>query len=278
MGNNYIKIEIETFSAEQLEILIAELSEISFDAFEENGNFLSAFIKEEKFDEEEVKENLSIKNLSYSKSTINETNWNAKWESEFDPIIVDDFVAVRAAFHQPIHTTKHEIIITPKMSFGTGHHATTYLMLQHMERIDFSAKTVLDFGTGTGILAIMAKKLGAKNVLAIDNDDWSINNAKENIDANNCTGITLLLNDNINDSINESSEKFDIILANINLNIITNHIKQIESASHKSTKLLLSGFLIKDEQLLINKFVNKKYKHVITAEKNGWISILLTKS
>ena len=276
--SNYIKIEIETVSAEQLEILIAELSEINFDAFEENGNFLSAFIKEEKFDEDELKENLSIRKLLYTKSVIQETNWNVKWESEFEPIVVDNFVAVRAAFHPPILTTKHEIIITPKMSFGTGHHATTYLMLQQMEHIDFSGKTVLDFGTGTGILAIMAKKEGAKSVTAIDNDEWSINNAKENIVANNCNDITLMLKDTINYPGNKRAEKFDIILANINLNVITNSINQIEKASHQSTQLLLSGFLIADEQLLINKFVSEEYKHVTTIEKKGWVSIVLTKS
>ena len=270
---DYFKIEIETVSAEQLEILIAELSEINFDAFEENENSLSAFIKEEYFNEKELIEIISPKNLSYTKQIIKETNWNAKWESEFEPIIVDDFVAVRAAFHQPIHTTKHEIIITPKMSFGTGHHATTYIMLQQMEQIDFSGKTVLDFGTGTGILAIMAKKLGAKNVVAIDNDGWSINNAKENITANECADIILLQKDNL-----DGLEKFDIILANINLNVIKNSVKQIKLASHQSTQLLLSGFLIADEQLLISKFVSEEFKHLTTLEKSGWVCILLTKS
>lgn len=271
--SNYIKIEIETVSAEQQEILIAELSEIGFDAFEENENSLSAFINEERFNEEELQKNLSPKNIGYTRSILKETNWNAKWESEFEPIIVDNFVAVRAAFHLPIHKTKHQIIITPKMSFGTGHHATTYLMLQQMEQINFIDKTVLDFGTGTGILAIMAKKLGAKNVIAIDNDEWSINNAKENISANECTDILLLQKDNFDDL-----EKFDIILANINLNVITNNIQQIKFASHQSAKILVSGFLIKDEQLLFNNFVSEGYNHLTTLEKDGWISILLTKS
>ena len=272
MGN-YIKIEIEINSSEQLEILIAELSDIGFDAFEENENSLSAFIKEAALNEEELEKILSPINKPYTKSIIRETNWNAKWESEFEPIIVDDFVAVRAAFHQPIHTTKHEIIITPKMSFGTGHHATTFLMLQQMEQIDFSGKTVLDFGTGTGILAIMAKKLGAKNVLAIDNDEWSINNAKENVIANEYSDIILLQKDNL-----DGLEKFDIILANINLNVISNSIKKIKLASHQYTQLLLSGFLIADEQLLINNFVSEEFKHITTLEKSGWVSMLLTKS
>jgi ribosomal protein L11 methyltransferase len=276
--SNYIRIEIETSFAEQLEILIAELSEIGFDAFEEKENILSAFIKEEEFDETELKKIIATTNILYVKEIIKETNWNAKWESEFEPIIVDDFVAVRAAFHLPIRTTNHEIIITPKMSFGTGHHPTTYLMLQQMEGIDFAGKTVLDFGTGTGILAIMAKKLGAKSVIAIDNDEWSINNARENIAANDCTSIKLLLSDHINDPGEERNVKFDIILANINLNVIIHSIDQIKLASHQSTQLLLSGFLVADEQLLINKFVSEEYKHVTTTEKKGWVSIVLIKS
>ncbi|HEY8689077.1 MAG TPA: 50S ribosomal protein L11 methyltransferase [Chitinophagaceae bacterium] len=271
--SNYIKIEIETVSAVQMEILIAELSEIHFDAFEENENCLSAFIKEGEFKEEQLKEILSSKNISYAKQVIKETNWNAKWESEFEPIIVDNFVAVRAAFHKPIEGVKHEIIITPKMSFGTGHHATTYLMLQQMENIGFLNKTVLDFGTGTGILAILAKKLGAKKVVAIDNDEWSINNAKENFIANNCTDIILLQKDNL-----DGLERFDIILANINLNVITANSKQIKLASHQSAKLLLSGFLSDDEQTLKNNFISEDFTHVKTREKNGWISVLLTKS
>ncbi len=125
--------------------------------------------------------------LSFSKTIIEETNWNQVWESNFDPVIVDDFVAVRAHFHEPIKNVQHEIVITPKMSFGTGHHATTYMMMQQMRELDFAGKNVFDFGTGTGVLAILAEKLGAQKVIAIDNDDWSIENADENVKRNNCT-------------------------------------------------------------------------------------------
>ena len=270
---NYIKIEIETTSSEQMEILIAELSEINFEAFEENENSLSAFIKEDQFNDEALKNILSAKNISYTKSIIEETNWNAKWESEFEPIIVDNFVAIRAAFHTPIESVKHEIIITPKMSFGTGHHATTYLMLQQMENIDFTDKTVLDFGTGTGILAILAKKLGAKKVLAIDYDEWSINNAKENFIANNCTDIDLLQKDDLN-----GLEAFDIILANINLNVITANSRHLALISQPSSTLLLSGCLSHDEEKILQTFASLNFKHIITTERNGWISMLLTKS
>lgn len=267
-----IKIEIQTATSQECEILIAELSEINFDAFEQNENSLSAYINVEKFNEEELKD-VFTKNVIYSKTIIEDTNWNAKWESEFEPIIVEDFVVIRAAFHKPIKNVRHEIIITPKMSFGTGHHATTYLMLQQIEHIDFTGRSVLDFGTGTGILAIMAKKLGAKEIVAIDNDVWSINNAKENFIANNCSDISLYKKDTL-----EEMERFDVILANINLNIITASSAALKDISHSSSKLLLSGFLTNDEQKIINLFQGIGFAHTLTVEKNNWISVLLIKS
>ena len=270
--SKYIKIEIETSSKEQLEILIAELSEINFEAFEENENSLSAFIREECFNENDLKEIILANDVSYTKSIIVNTNWNAKWESEFEPIIIEDFVAVRAAFHEPIANVKYDIIITPKMSFGTGHHATTYLMLQQMQNINFSGKTVLDFGTGTGILAIMAKKLGAQKILAIDNDEWSINNAKENLAANNCSDIFLIQKDNLS-----GLEKFDIVLVNINLNVIISSIDQLKDNTHNSSQLLVSGFLFKDKKVLTESFSDAGFKLIALSKKNEWLSMLLTK-
>jgi len=271
--NTYIKIDIPTASSEQLEILVAELSEINFDAFEENENCLSAFINEKDFSEDELKKIVSQRNTSYTKAIIPEANWNEKWESEFEPIIINSYVAVRAAFHKSIQNVQHEIIITPKMSFGTGHHATTYLMLQQMQQLDFKNKSILDFGTGTAILAILAKKSGARSVVAIDNDEWSINNAKENITVNYCDDIELIQTDNLNDM-----QKFDIILANINLNVIANSIEQFKLISHASTQLLLSGFLSTDEELLKNNLAEAGFNYLSTAKRNEWISMLLTKS
>src|SRR5205809_7074705 len=142
---------------------------------------------------------------------IAEQNWNSIWEENFQPVIIQNAVAIRAHFHQPITTVQHEIIITPKMSFGTGHHATTYLMLEQMTSIDFAGKSVLDYGTGTGVLSIYAEKLGAAAITAIDNDEWSINNAAENIQQNNCKKINLALG-------NKPPAKhiYQVELANIN--------------------------------------------------------------
>jgi ribosomal protein L11 methyltransferase len=277
--SSYITLEFIDIAPAVSGILVAELSEISFYAFEEKDNNLSAFIKEEDFNEDEIHKITALLKLTYVKSTIPQTNWNAKWESEFEPIIIEDFVCIRASFHSIVNNVLHDIVITPKMSFGTGHHATTFLMLQQMRCMNFFKKNVLDFGTGTGLLAIMSKKLGAKNIVAIDNDDWSIHNARENFEVNNCGDIILKMTDSPADSeTNNEHGKFDIILANINLNVITSSASILNDISHKSTEILLSGFLIKDEQNVIDTFYRLGYKDVNTVIRNDWASIILIKS
>ena len=277
--NSYIKIETEAISKEQSEILIAELSEINFYAFvnedsygEENKNILSAFIKQEIFNEDELKKITAEKNIYYSKLTIPDTNWNAKWESEFEPIYVGGFVAIRALFHKPIADIKHEIIITPKMSFGTGHHATTFLMVELMEKINFHNKNVLDFGTGTGVLGILAEKLGAGSVLAIDNDEWSISNASENIEANHCKHIHLIKRDNINDL-----SAVNIILANINFNVLIENAMAFSTLLQTDSLLIISGFLLKDEEAIYSLFVKNNFLKEQRAQKDEWIALVLEK-
>jgi ribosomal protein L11 methyltransferase len=140
--SNYIEIKIENISSKESEILIAQLSEIGFEGFEEGGNFLSAYIEQGLLNEIELKNLLSFHHLAYSKNLIEQKNWNEEWEKNFEPVIIDDFVAIRAPFHKPVKDVEYEIIITPKMSFGTGHHATTYMMIQQMRHIDFKNKNV----------------------------------------------------------------------------------------------------------------------------------------
>ena len=265
-----IQIDIPLTSIEQGEIIIAELSEINFHGFMESNNILSAFVKKDLFEENSFRSVLSRLNISFTKKIIAESNWNQKWENEFLPVVIDSFVAIRAAFHSPMNGVEHEIIITPKMSFGTGHHPTTYLMLQQMKEIDFKNKSVLDFGTGTGVLAILASKLGASTITAIDNDDWSIQNAVENFNNNNCTNILLLKNDSIIDL-----GPFDIILANINLNIIEENIISLKQACHSATELLLSGFLLSDENELKHVFSGNGFQTKVTGQTDGWICIKL---
>jgi ribosomal protein L11 methyltransferase len=269
--SNYIEIKIKNISEEQSEILIAQLNEIGFNGFEEGENFLIGFIDEQNFDEDALQQIISAHHLSYQKNFIQQKNWNEEWEKNFDLVIVDDFVAVRAEFHQPIKNIEHEIIITPKMSFGTGHHATTYMMIQQMGDIDFNNKTVFDFGTGTGILAILAEKLGAKNIIAIDNDEWSINNAKENSERNNCKRIQLFLVSEL-----PSTEKFDIVLANINKNVILQHVKELTNLLAQSGQLLISGLLIEDETEILDVAVKIKLKPTACIRRGRWISIRFT--
>lgn len=250
--------------------LIALLSAIDFDAFEENETELVCFINEEKYNSSRLEAILSKYKLSYTKAVIKDQNWNALWEQSFEPVIVDDFCAIRAEFHQPFTTTEHEIIITPKMSFGTGHHETTYLMISAMRNINFQNKSVADFGTGTGVLSILAEKLGADKVWAIDNDDWSIENAKENIEKNHCGKIKIAKANGF-----KTTQKFDIILANINKNIIMQNAENIVSSLTKKGQLLLSGLLGENESDVVSAFVKKGLNHLSTVKKNNWICILL---
>ncbi|HEX8278567.1 MAG TPA: 50S ribosomal protein L11 methyltransferase [Segetibacter sp.] len=268
-----IQIAIITNEQSVREELIAQLSGIEYDAFEEKETELCAYIKEEAFEAEVLAVILSAYNLSYRKLLIENENWNALWESNFPPVLVDDFCVIRAEFHEPFPNIKNEIIITPKMSFGTGHHATTYMMIDNMSRIDFKDKQVADFGTGTGVLAILADKLGSSYVWAVDNDEWSIENSKENIERNGCATIKIEKAEGFH-----PKQKFDIILANINKNIILQNAGNLLSGLRPKGKLLLSGLLKEDEDDVVSAFVRKGLKHISTSEKNAWICILFDNS
>ena len=268
--SNYIQIQFQNITTAQAEMLIAELSQQYFEGFEEQGALLKAFIPEKDFDETVLNEIALQHNLSFQKSVIEETNWNQVWESNFEPVVVDDFVSVRAEFHAPEKNAEHEIIITPKMSFGTGHHATTYMMIQQMRGIDFKNKIVFDFGTGTGVLAILAEKLGAENILATDNDEWSINNALENIERNNCHKIDIKLS-----SVIPVENKFDIILANINKNVILENLSTLKSQLLPEGILLVSGLLVDDKEDILTATEKFKLKVFNIIERNNWLSIRL---
>ena len=267
-NKTYIQLHFKTVSTEQVEILIALLYNIGFTGFEEAHGELNTFVDKNNFNSIELDEVLAIVPMTCSVTEIAEENWNAKWEHSFEPIMVNNFVAIRASFHQPIPTVQHEIIITPKMSFGTGHHATTFLVLAQMEKIGFTGKTVLDFGAGTGVLAILAEKMGALQITAIDNDDWSIENAIENRDANNCKRIFIEKAEAI-----PANQQFDIIVANINLNVILANISAMAQASTKGTTILLSGFLKADESMLITALENAGFNEFSIQQKGEWIMI-----
>jgi ribosomal protein L11 methyltransferase len=266
--NQHIQITFNNIQTEQSELLIAQLAEYGYEGFHEEENSLKAFIQDDKFNRQYVEELSTRYHLAFEQETIAAQNWNEVWESNFEPVVVDDFVAIRAEFHEPITNVQHEIIITPKMSFGTGHHATTAMMIRQMRSIDMTGKTVFDFGTGTGILAILAERMGAKTVVAIDNDEWSIRNAEENILRNNCDRIQLRQNDTA-----FVEGHFDIILANINKNVIVENLSSLISQLNNKGTLLLSGLLSEDEvDILLHV---SRYPLILngkTADK-GWISL-----
>jgi ribosomal protein L11 methyltransferase len=268
---DHIQITFTDIEPEQQEWVIAHLAEAGYEGFEEGEHELKAFILKNDYDRILLKDLAFKYQLVYSEQTIPSQNWNAVWESNFPPVVVDDLVAVRAHFHEPLPGVKHEIVITPKMSFGTGHHATTWLMMQQMGQIDFRDKTVLDFGTGTGVLAILAEKLGAKEIIALDNDNWSLENATENIQRNHCRNIHVKQAENA-----RSEERFDIILANINKHVILDNISIIAGQLKTGGTVLLSGLLKTDQPEILA--VSSRHMLVSAGawEKDNWLCLKFT--
>lgn len=296
MSKEYIQIEFDFDNQEQFELLVAELAELGFDGFNEeelesvqndgvdriNGLGVGAghcktFMLSSQFEAKEVENELNIifnkHNLTYSKSIIKEQNWNAVWESNFDPVRVGDFVGIRAHFHPVFDPpVAHEIKITPKMSFGTGHHATTFSVMQLMQNLDFNGKTVYDFGTGTGILAILAEKLGASKVHAVDNDDWCIENAKENSFNNGTKSIII---EKVESALQQ--QQYDIVIANVNRHIIEANMDELTMISKTGGILILSGLLTEDQSDMVNLAVSKGWNFQIAQPLNGWVSLLFTR-
>ncbi len=265
---HHIQITFHELQPEQQDVLIAHLAEAGYDGFEQTNTQLKAFIPDSHYDKALLHELAFKYQVQYTEEHIAAQNWNALWESNFQPVVVDDFTGIRADFHEPLQNVQHEIIITPKMSFGTGHHATTYMMIQQMREIDFSGKTVFDFGTGTGVLAILAEKLGAAYVLAIDNDEWSISNATENCQRNDGRHIQLQQADTA-----ATGESYDIILANINKNVILDNLVSLTSQLKKGGVLLLSGLLAEDEADILTALAPYPLTMGKKLEKNNWICL-----
>jgi ribosomal protein L11 methyltransferase len=259
------------------EILIAELAEAGFETFQENENGFEAYVEDDRYDAEilqSVKEKYSaMTSLDFSFDKIEKKNWNEEWEKNYEPIIVDDQCLIRADFHRIEKKYPHEIIITPKMSFGTGHHQTTYLMVKAQMQIDHKNKRVMDAGCGTAILSIMASKLGAREVEAFDIDEWSVINGNENIGINGFDNINLQQG-KITEV--ELQDKFDIILANINKNVLLEEIRIYSTYLSPAGLLLLSGFYTNDIADLLNEAEKYKLKEVKRDERERWASLLLT--
>ncbi len=258
------------------EMLMAEVGEAGFNTFMETESGFEAYTEEDKFDQlilDDIKAKYTtLTPIEYSFDKIEKQNWNKIWEESYEPINVEDKCLIRAHFHHPDKKYDYEIEITPKMSFGTGHHQTTYLMVKNQMTINHEGKRVMDAGCGTAILSIMAAKLGAKEIEAFDIDEWSIINGKENIDVNICKNINQQLG-KLSDFTFEKT--FDIILANINKNVLVSEMYQYAGYLSPHGLLLLSGFYTNDIQDLLNEAARYKMKEVGRDEREGWASLLL---
>jgi ribosomal protein L11 methyltransferase len=255
------------------EVLLYELAELGFDSFTDEAEGLNAYIPSQHLNMQQLEEVFShIKaqetQLSFEINPIEDKNWNEVWESNFQPITIEDKCIVKAPFH---HVDKHytyEIDINPQMSFGTGHHETTYLMMTELLEMDFKNKYVLDMGSGTGILAILASKLGAKHIDAIDIEEWAYNNALENVSNNATSNISVFLGDAA--LIEPKKEVYDVVIANINRNILLQDMHHYVASMKANTSLLLSGFYTTDAGALIHhaEALGLKFQH--QREKNTW--------
>ena len=258
------------------EILMAEIGEVGFDTFMENETGFEAYCEQDKFDADflnELKQKYSfVSPLEFSFDKIEKKNWNEEWEKNLEPIIVDDRCLVRAEFHKIEKKYPYEIIITPKMSFGTGHHQTTHLMLKAQLDIDHQNKIVMDAGCGTAILSIMASKRGAKSIEAFDIDEWSVINGQENIESNHCSNINIRQG-----KITELtfSGSFDLILANINKNVLLAEMEQYAKYLKPSGLLLLSGFYTHDIIDLTATASLFGLEERARDERETWASLLL---
>ena len=254
------------------EILIAELGYVGFDSFVESEKGVTAYIQKDKWNAF-ILDDINILSskefeITFEFNEIEQTNWNEEWEKNFKPIVVDNQVTVRAPFHDK-PTTKYDLVIEPKMSFGTGHHETTYMMIQHILKNDFKNKSVLDMGCGTGVLAILAEKVGANELDAIDIDNWCYVNSLENVERNNCEKVSVYEGDvKLLDGNN-----YDIIIANINRNILLVDIPRYTKCLNKNGTLFLSGFYKEDIQMIESKCNEDMLKLEEIIERGQWVSL-----
>ena len=270
MPKNYIEYSFLVLPSDPWEeILLAELQSLPFESFENSEGFLKAYVPEDLYydsflDSIDLLNNDKV-TITFEKKIIEPINWNAKWESEFHPILIGEDCVVRADFHNP-QEKKFELVINPKMSFGTGHHQTTFMMLSFALGEDFTGKRVLDMGCGTGVLAILASLKGAKRTDAIDNDPWCIENTAENIQTNSCNNIYVSLAE----LISVSEPTYDIIFANINRNILLEQIPNYYTALKPKGFLFLSGFFEADISVLNECCQNEGLYLVDKKQKDSW--------
>jgi len=273
MQNNYIGYHFSVEPKELgSEILIAELGETAFESFIETENGLSAYVQKELWNEN-ILDDIQILHseeftISYTIEEIEQVNWNEEWEKNFEPIDIDGICQIRAPFHEK-NDAQYDIVIEPKMSFGTGHHETTFMMAQHLLETDVTGMKALDMGCGTAILAILAEMRGAQPIDAIDIDNWCYLNSIENAERNNCKHITVYEGD----AALLIDQKYDLIIANINRNILLNDMQAYVNCLNKGGLLLLSGFYEEDIPFIDASCTEKGLTYVKKFQKNNWVSL-----
>jgi len=272
-------ISIVPDTEENREILTALLAELDYDSFAETADGIKGYIRSDLYNETKTEEALApvfqlFTNIEYQSTLIKDRNWNEEWEKNYSPIIIENLCRIRAPFHKDEGNFEYDIVVEPKMSFGTGHHATTTLMMQLMLAMDFKNKPVLDMGCGTGVLAILAALKGANPITAIDIDEWAYENTLENAERNQVKNITVLKG---NSSL-LTNKHFEIILANINRNILLNDMEAYNKCLIVGGRLLLSGFYSHDLPLITEKAEELGFIRESYLTRENWVSVCFKKN
>ncbi|MFO7934938.1 MAG: 50S ribosomal protein L11 methyltransferase [Bacteroidales bacterium] len=273
------ELPARAWSSSEREILLAKMSLLGFEGFVETDELIQAYIAMEHYSGDEMNQlidecsDLGIR-VQYRFHETNDQNWNEEWEKKFEPVLIGDQVLIRAPFHQNVEDRPCTIVIEPKMSFGTGHHHTTRLMILEMMQYDLKGKKVLDVGCGTAILSIYASNQGASRILGIDNDQWAYENALENVELNQAGGVEIRLGE-IRDV---GDEKFDLLLANITRNTLVRDMPEYFDRMLEQGVMILSGFLAEDVQFVLNAAYRCGLSHLNTREDSNWILLSFAKS
>lgn len=272
------EIPVRSWSREEREIVMAKMSLIGFEGFLEGDHFFQAYIEENLYSGDAVNsliDELSAIGIrfSYHWHRMDDQNWNEAWESKFQPVLIEGQVLIRAPFHDSGRDIPCTLIIEPKMSFGTGHHYTTRMMVREMLKQPMTGKQVLDMGCGTGILSILASKSGASRVLGVDNDQWAFENALENLERNETSSVEIRLGE----VEVLGQEEFDLILANITRNVLVKDMYAYEKHLIRGGTMIVSGFLAEDVQPVLNAGYRCGMSHLSTLEDNNWICLTFKK-
>jgi len=279
---DYIELNcfLTPFNEDISDIIISELCDIDFESFDTQSEYIKAYITEDKFNMTKIENNEIINNLKkeydirFSIQKIENKDWNAEWEANFQPIVIKDIVCIRGSFHPKNENCKYDVVINPKMSFGTGHHSTTALMIEHISETVTKGDNVLDMGCGTSLLGIFASMIGAKEVIGVDIDEWAYNNSLENLELNNISNLKVLLGDA--DRLKDL-KKFNVVLANINRNILLNDMHYYIDHLEAGGNLIMSGFYTQDLKMIRDEAERLGLEYINHKEDNNWVAVKFKK-